>query len=285
MVEQTILASDAPIFSKDRVARFLLLLAAVALLAFPIMGAGEFATTLMTEALILGIWAMSLDLLVGYTGLVAFGHAAGFGLGAYAAGYFAQHVTSEFFFVAPVAEATVVLVALLTGFVVSRISGVAFAIVTLAISQVLLQIGVAWTPVTGGMDGLIGVPLPKIFGYSLEFRAELLSPSRGSFDNRLWRSVQVDTFSVREDAARYPRKRATCRCNRHQRTSTQMGRFCYLLVRRRIGGNFTRVHEGRNYSDGFQLVRIRLRPRRDYFWRTWDAAWAAGGRDNRHLPS
>ena len=168
MAEQTILVPNAPMFSKERVARVLLLLAAAGLLAFPIMGAGEFATTLMTEALILGIWAMSLDLLVGYTGLVAFGHAAGFGLGAYTAGYFAQHVTSEFLFVVPVAEAAVVLVALLTGFVVSRISGVAFAIVTLAISQVLLQIGVAWTPVTGGMDGLIGVPLPKIFGNTLE---------------------------------------------------------------------------------------------------------------------
>ena len=206
MAEQTILVPNAPMFSKERVARVLLLLAAAGLLAFPIMGAGEFATTLMTEALILGIWAMSLDLLVGYTGLVAFGHAAGFGLGAYTAGYFAQHVTSEFLFVVPVAEAAVVLVALLTGFVVSRISGVAFAIVTLAISQVLLQIGVAWTPVTGGMDGLIGVPLPKIFGNTLEYRVELLSSRCRNIDTRLWRSVQIDPFSVRKNAARYPGK-------------------------------------------------------------------------------
>ncbi len=168
MVEEIISARNPAIFSKDKATRLLFLLAIAFLLAFPMMGAGEFATTLMTEGLILGIWAMSLDLLVGFTGLVAFGHAAGFGLGAYAAGYFAQHVTSEFLLVLPVAEAVVVTMALLTGFVVSRISGVAFAIVTLAISQVLLQIGVAWTSVTGGMDGLIGVPLPKLFGQTLE---------------------------------------------------------------------------------------------------------------------
>lgn len=150
-------------------ARRLLFLSGVAfLLAFPFMGAGEFTTTLLTEGLILGIWAMSLDLLVGFTGLVTFGHAAGFGLGAYAAGYFAQHVSSEFLVVLAVADAVVASIAFLTGFVVSCISGVAFAIVTLAISQVLLQIGVAWVSVTGGMDGLIGVPVPKLFGRTVE---------------------------------------------------------------------------------------------------------------------
>ena len=154
---------------KETATRLLFLAGVALLLAVPYMGVGEFKITLLTEGLILGIWAMSLDLLVGFTGLVTFGHAAGFGLGAYAAGYFAQHVSSEFLVVLAVAEAVVASVALLTGFVVNRISGVAFAIVTLAISQVLLQIGIAWVSVTGGMDGLIGVPLPKLFGVTVEF--------------------------------------------------------------------------------------------------------------------
>lgn len=171
MAGEALLASSSVSLSKvaesrlqDRAPRLLFLAGAVLLLAFPFVGLGEFATTLMTEGLIFGIWAMSLDLLVGYTGLVTFGHAAGFGLGAYAAGYFAQHVSSEFVLALTVAEVVVAALALIVGFVVSRISGVAFAMVTLAISQVLLQIGVAWTSVTGGMDGLIGVPVPKLFG-------------------------------------------------------------------------------------------------------------------------
>jgi branched-chain amino acid transport system permease protein len=148
-------------------ARLGVLLGALLLLGFPFLGAGAFTTTLLTEALILGIWAMSLDLLVGYTGLVTFGHAAGFGLAAYAAGYFAQHVSTDVLAAMVVAQAVVLAVAVPIGFVVSRLSGVAFAIITLAISQVLLQIGVAWVPVTGGMDGLIGVPLPTLLGQTV----------------------------------------------------------------------------------------------------------------------
>ena len=146
----------------------LLLTAAIALLAgLPFVGVPQFTITLLTEALIFAIWAMSLDLLVGYTGLVTFGHAAAFGLASYAAGYFAREVSADFFVALLVAEAAVGLVALTTGFVVTRVSGVAFAIISLCIAQVLFQIAVAWRSVTQGMDGLVGVPLPSIFGVTL----------------------------------------------------------------------------------------------------------------------
>ena len=65
----------------------LLLFGVVALLARRRSGLPPFAMTLLTEALILGLFAMSLDLMVGYTRLVSFGHAAAYGLGAYASGY------------------------------------------------------------------------------------------------------------------------------------------------------------------------------------------------------
>ncbi len=146
----------------------LLLAAAIALLAgLPFVGVPLFTITLLTEALIFAIWAMSLDLLVGYAGLVTFGHAAAFGLASYAAGYFAREVTADFFVALLVAEAVVGLVALTTGFVVTRVSGVAFAIISLCIAQVLFQVAVAWRSVTQGMDGLVGVPLPSIFGVTL----------------------------------------------------------------------------------------------------------------------
>jgi branched-chain amino acid transport system permease protein len=98
---------------------------------------------------------------------VTFGHAAAFGLASYAAGYFAREVTADFFVALLVAEAVVGLVALTTGFVVTRVSGVAFAIISLCIAQVLFQVAVAWRSVTQGMDGLVGVPLPSIFGVTL----------------------------------------------------------------------------------------------------------------------
>jgi branched-chain amino acid transport system permease protein len=140
---------------------------AALLLALPFLGTPRFTITLLTEALIFAIWAMSLDLLVGYTGLVTFGHAAAFGLAGYAAGYFAREVTADFLIALLVAECVVIAIALATGFVATRVSGVAFAIISLCIAQVLFQIAVAWRSVTQGMDGLVGVPLPKIFGITL----------------------------------------------------------------------------------------------------------------------
>jgi branched-chain amino acid transport system permease protein len=152
----------------DAWARALLLLAGLLLLAVPFAGVAPFTVTLLTEALIFAIWAMSLDVLVGYTGLVTFGHAAAFGLASYAAGYFAREVSADFLIALVVAEAIVVVVALAAGFVATRVSGVAFAIISLAIAQVLFQIAVGWRAVTEGMDGLVGVPLPTLLGVRLD---------------------------------------------------------------------------------------------------------------------
>jgi branched-chain amino acid transport system permease protein len=143
------------------------LVGAGVLAILPYAGASPFTITLLTESLIFAIWAMSLDLLVGYTGLVSFGHAAAFGLAAYAAGYFAREVTGDFFFALLVAEAVVIPVALGFGFVVARVSGIAFAVISLCIAQVLFTIAVTWRSVTNGMDGLVGVPLPKVAGITL----------------------------------------------------------------------------------------------------------------------
>jgi branched-chain amino acid transport system permease protein len=146
---------------------------AVVFAVLPFVGTPPFTITLLTQALIFAIWAMSLDLLVGFTGLVTFGHAAAFGLGSYAAGYFAREVTPDFFASLAVAEAVVVGVALTIGFVVIRVSGVAFAIISLCVAQVLFQIAIAWRSVTEGMDGLIGVPLPRIAGFTIHAGTEL----------------------------------------------------------------------------------------------------------------
>src|SRR5580692_2570290 len=82
---------------KTRTAALLIVVGAGLLALLPFVGVAPFTITLLTEALIFAIWAMSLDLMTGYTGMLTFGHAAGFGLGAYAAGYFAREVTGDFF--------------------------------------------------------------------------------------------------------------------------------------------------------------------------------------------
>jgi branched-chain amino acid transport system permease protein len=157
---------------KRRATAILIVVGAVLLAVLPFVGAPPFTITLLTEALIFAIWAMSLDLMTGYTGMLSFGHAAGFGLGGYAAGYFAREVSADFFSSLLVAELVILAIALPIGFVAIRLSGAAFAILSLCIAQVFFQIAVAWRSITEGMDGLVGVPLPKLFGVTINVGTE-----------------------------------------------------------------------------------------------------------------
>src|SRR5437868_14929118 len=159
--------------ARKRPATAALVVVGAALLALlPFVGVRPFTITLLTEALIFAVWAMSLDLMTGYAGMLTFGHAAGFGLGGYAAGYFAREVTGDFLASLLVSELVVLPAALAIGFVVTRLSGAAFAIVSLCVAQVLFQIAVTWRSVTEGMDGLVGVPLPRILGRTIHNGSE-----------------------------------------------------------------------------------------------------------------
>ena len=108
----------------------------VALLAaFPLAGA-TFYTELVTKVMILAIFALSLDVLVGYTGLVSFGHAAYYGVGAYALGLLAP--TSEaanLWLTLPAAIVAAAVAALVVGAFVVRVKGIYFIMVTLAFAQ------------------------------------------------------------------------------------------------------------------------------------------------------
>jgi branched-chain amino acid transport system permease protein len=112
------------------------LLAALALLAlFPFAGA-TFYTELVTKVMILAIFALSLDLLVGYTGLVSFGHAAFYGVGAYALGLLApKYEAANLWLTLPAAIAFAALSALVVGALVVRVKGIYFIMVTLAFAQ------------------------------------------------------------------------------------------------------------------------------------------------------
>jgi branched-chain amino acid transport system permease protein len=157
---------------RRRATALLIVAGAVLLGLLPFAGVRPFTITLLTEALIFAIWAMSLDLMTGYTGMLTFGHAAGFGLGGYAAGYFAREVTADFVASLLVAELVILSVAVPIGFVAIRLSGAAFAIISLCIAQVFFQIAVAWRSVTEGMDGLVGVPLPTVLGRTINVGTE-----------------------------------------------------------------------------------------------------------------
>ena len=124
-----------------------------------------YLVTTLTEVLILGLFAMSLDLLVGYTGLDSFGHAAVYGLGAYTTALLLLHTGVPLPLALLAGASGTALVALPIAWLCTRTTGVAFAMLTLAFAQLLYAIAYKWQSVTGGSDGLAGVPrTPGPFG-------------------------------------------------------------------------------------------------------------------------
>lgn len=136
-------------------------------LAFPFT-VRSYYLSLGIEVLIFAIFAMSLDLLLGYTGLPSFGHAAFLGLGAYFVAYLtssndlALNLTANLLITLPAAILFVGLVALVIGFFALRTSGIYFLMITLAFAQMLNSISISWSSVTGGSDGITGVAPPAI---------------------------------------------------------------------------------------------------------------------------
>ena len=126
-----------------------------------------FLLILASQALIAAMVAISLDLLTGNVGLLSFGHAGWFGLGAYATGLISQHLTAEMLLVIPMAIVICILLAWAVGYILVRQIGKAFAILTLAFSQVLYALIFVFSHYTGGEDGLQGVPVPTLLGTEL----------------------------------------------------------------------------------------------------------------------
>ena len=122
------------------------------------LGLPPFAMTLLTEAVILGLFAMSLDLMFGYTRLVSFGHAAAYGFGAYACGWLLLHTGMPLLFAVFAAALLTGVMAIGVGWMCTLATGVSFSMLTLAFAQLLYAISFKWTSVTGGSDGLAGIP-------------------------------------------------------------------------------------------------------------------------------
>lgn len=105
-----------------------------------------------------GLFAISVDLLLGYTGLLSFGHAAFWGASAYVTGLIAINTGVPFPIAVLGGAAFAMLIALPTGWLSVRRTGIYFAMVTLAFAQMLYFIANQWRDVTGGENGLQGIP-------------------------------------------------------------------------------------------------------------------------------
>ena len=140
----------------------------VALLAFPWVGT-DFYTQMVTRMLIMAIFAMSLDLLQGVTGLVSLGHAAYFGLAGYALAFLMpQDAAVSLWWTLPVAVLASALAALIIGFFVVRTHGIYFIMVTMAFAQMVFFLFFD-NKALGGSDGLYinFKPSAQVFGITL----------------------------------------------------------------------------------------------------------------------
>lgn len=139
----------------------LLVLAAAPLFVAP------FTANTLSRILIFALFAVSLDLLVGITGLPSLGHAAYFGVGAYTAGLVSIHWTSEAPLPVLLGALAGAVAAAATGWLAVRSSGVYFLMLTLAIGELMHQLAQSLSSVTGGSNGLFGIPSVRVGGEPL----------------------------------------------------------------------------------------------------------------------
>src|SRR3954466_8637055 len=136
----------------------ILILIAVAALPFVLRPA------IAAEIWIFAIFGLGLNLLLGYTGLLSFGQATFFGSAAYVAGYLLKHYAIGLFAALAVGVGMGALSALLVGCLCVQRSGLYFIMLTFALNQLFYFIAYQWTSVTGGEDGMPGVPRPEFLG-------------------------------------------------------------------------------------------------------------------------
>jgi len=133
-------------------------LVAVALLPLAVRPA------IATEIWIFAIFGLGANLLMGYTGLLSFGQATFFGSAAYVAGYLLKHYGVNVFAALGAGVGVGAVSALLVGYLCVQRSGIYFIMLTFALNQLFYFIAYQWTTVTGGEDGMPGVPRPEFFG-------------------------------------------------------------------------------------------------------------------------
>lgn len=159
-------------FAATRAGAIAVFAGALVLALAPLTGS-TYLVSALTEILILSIFALSLAFLMGFPKLISLGHAAFFGVGAYAAGIIAVRLNENVILTLTAAVVFSMVLALVIGALSLRSTGIYFLMITLALAQMVYVVAQRWESLTGGTNGLISIPYPELFG--------LLSFERESF--------------------------------------------------------------------------------------------------------
>ncbi len=137
------------------------------LLITPLLG-GDYYINLGSQILIAALFALSLNLLVGYAGLTSLGHAAYLGVSAYISGWLFLRLGWGHAMTAPAALILTTVMAAVFGLIALRATGIGFLMITMALGQVLWGLAFRWVTVTDGDNGLSGLTRPMPFGFNLD---------------------------------------------------------------------------------------------------------------------
>ncbi len=165
----TTLAGPTPTKARTRflLHPILLMLIALAVLPFLLQPLG-LTVSLSTEMVVTAVFALAFNLLLGYTGMVSFGHVAYWGMGAYAAVLAQKHLLPGDIVVCTlIGGLAALLLGVVLGALMVRARGMYFSLLSLAFSQMMFTIIFRWTDVTGGENGLGGIVRPNLLGFDL----------------------------------------------------------------------------------------------------------------------
>ena len=218
--------------------QFVLLLGFVALAAFPFVGS-EFYQQMVARMMILAIFAMSLDLLQGVTGLVSLGHAAFFGLGGYALALMSSdNGPVSLWWTLPAAVAVAGLFALVIGFFVVRTRGIYFIMVTMAFAQMLFFL--VFDNKELNFLGLLPLRLGGSDGVYINFKPDAalfdLENKKVFYYFVLACLVLVYVFLRRLLWSPFGRALAGIRVNEHRMRAVGFGSFSYKLTAFTLAG-------------------------------------------------
>jgi branched-chain amino acid transport system permease protein len=141
----------------------------VLLLALLPLAGSRYAIDLATEVLIYALFALSLNVLIGFTGNISFGHAAYFAIGGYACAILLTTYGWPLLFSLPAAVVLAGLVAAVVGFFCVRLTQIYFAMLTLAFAMLVWGVAFKWKEVTGGDDGFTGIKVPELISTPVSY--------------------------------------------------------------------------------------------------------------------
>ena len=206
------------------------------------MGAIGGYTELATRIVVMGLAAMSLNFLLGFTGVLSFGHAAYFGLGAYGAAMAIKYLDAGTIPAIGLGVVVATIAAMVIGALIVRLRGVYFAMVTIAFGQVFYFIAFRWNAVTGGDDGLTGWHrLPIDFGFA---RLDIFQNDKAFYYFALaifaicvGAMAKLLELALRPLPHRHPRERAARPLSRRADRMARLALVRHLMpVRQRRGG-------------------------------------------------